>query len=81
MTIEELRQNKLELLGKLVAGLGHEVRNPLSAIRLNLDYMEMFSDELAPDIVDSINSSKEALQRIESLINTILNFVKDKIDE
>ncbi len=81
MTVEELRQNKLELLGKLVAGFGHEIRNPLSAIRLNLDYMNMFSDELEPDIIDAINSSKEALMRIESLTETILNFTRNKETE
>lgn len=81
MTSEELRLNKLELLGKLVAGLGHELRNPLSAVKLNLDYMEMFSDELAPDIIESIHSSKESIDRIHHLIETMLSFARVKSDE
>jgi signal transduction histidine kinase len=81
MTAEELKQNKLELLGKLVAGLGHEIRNPLSAIKLNLDYMEMFMDEMPQDINESVQSCKDGLERIEHLITTILYFVKNKADE
>lgn len=81
MTSEELRLNKLELLGKLVAGLGHEIRNPLSAVKLNLDYMEMFSDELAPDIQESISASKESIERIQHLIETTLSFARVKNDE
>jgi len=81
MTAEELKQNKLELLGKLVAGLGHEIRNPLSAIKLNLDYMEMFTDEMPQDINESVQSCKEGLERIEHLITTILYFVKNKTNE
>ena len=41
-----VQENKLILLGKLTAGLVHEIRNPLSAIKLNLDYMKMAQDDL-----------------------------------
>ena len=41
-----IQANKLILLGKLTANLVHEIRNPLSAIKLNLDYMNKDSSPI-----------------------------------
>jgi signal transduction histidine kinase len=38
---DDIQNNKLLILGKLTASLAHEIRNPLSAIKLNLDYLQM----------------------------------------
>jgi len=75
--VEDLIQNnKLTIIGKLTASLLHEVRNPLSAIKLNLDYMKMSENELSKEIVESINSSLEAFDRINHIIADVLDFTK-----
>jgi len=75
--VEDLIQNnKLTIIGKLTASLLHEVRNPLSAIKLNLDYMKMSENELSKEIVESINSSLEAFDRINHIITDVLDFTK-----
>jgi signal transduction histidine kinase len=74
MFSEITQKNKLEILGKLTASLSHELRNPLSAIKLNLDYMKMSSDELSDDLVESLDSCIAGVQRIEYLIENILSF-------
>ncbi len=71
-----IQNNKLTIIGKLTASLLHEVRNPLSAIKLNLDYMKMSEKELAGEIVESINSSLEAFDRINHIIADVLDFTK-----
>jgi signal transduction histidine kinase len=74
MFSEITQKNKLEILGKLTASLSHELRNPLSAIKLNLEYMNMSSEELPEDIKDSLANCMEGVSRIESLIENILSF-------
>jgi len=68
------QKNKLEILGKLAASLSHELRNPLSAIKLNLDYMKMGVDELPEEMLESLESCITGVERIEYLIENILSF-------
>jgi signal transduction histidine kinase len=81
MIDDRIQDNKLQLLGKLTASLIHEIRNPLSAIKLNLDYLKMLESELPPDANGSINDSAEAVERIQFLIESLLNFSRKKSSE
>ena len=76
MLADQLQKNKLEILGKLTAGLIHELRNPLSAVKLSLDYLKMLEDELPGEANDSVNTSLEALERVRFLIENILIFTR-----
>ncbi len=72
---DDIQNNKLLILGKLAASLAHEIRNPLSAIKLNLDYLQM-SDINNDENVECIESSMEAVNRIQQLIENTLDFSK-----
>jgi signal transduction histidine kinase len=79
-----VHENKLLLLGKLTAGLVHEIRNPLSAIKLNLDYMKLAQDDLPPDIKEIVNESQDAFDQVNFLIEEVLDFTRkptDKVNE
>ncbi len=71
-----VQANKLLLLGKLTASLVHEIRNPLSAIKLNLDYMNMAKDDLPQDIQDVVKESLEAFEQVTFLIEDVLDFTR-----
>lgn len=71
-----IQNNKLTIIGRLTASLLHEVRNPLSAIKLNLDYMKMSEKELSDEITESIDSSLEAFDRINHIIADVLDFTR-----
>ena len=71
---DQIQNNKLQILGKLTASLIHEIRNPLSAIQLNLDYLKMLDADLPDEANSSIKDCNEALVRIQSLIEMLLEF-------
>jgi signal transduction histidine kinase len=70
---EMMRLDRLASLGKLSAGIAHEVRNPLTGISLLLDDLH---DQAATGSDDQ-NMIKKALAeigRVERLINSLLNY-------
>jgi len=79
MIQDEIQNNKLQILGKLAASLAHEIRNPLSAIKLSLEYMKM--SEVNPDIAESIHSCLDAANRIQNLIETTLDFSRATLND
>lgn len=80
MQKEPTQRNKLELIGQLTASLVHEVRNSLSALKMNLDYLEMMSSELPEDANESVRLSNEATERISELVSNLLKFSKKDND-
>lgn len=77
----KIQGNKLQLLGKLTASLIHEIRNPLSAIKLNIDFLTMIGDTLPEEALESIEVSRDALDRIQYLIDNILTFTRINVKE
>lgn len=61
-------------MGKLSATLAHEIRNPLSALKLNLNYLKMSEEEFDPEVIECLNSCVEAVERIQDLIENTLEF-------
>jgi len=76
MNQDSIQDNKLKLLGKLTASLFHEIRNPLSAIKLNLDLIKMHESELDPEVLESVYDCGKAAERIQDLTDNILNYAR-----
>ncbi len=74
--LDNIQDNKLQIMGKLTASLLHEIRNPLSAIKLNLDYLNMIEGELPAEANESIEVCKDALARIQYLMDNVLTFAR-----
>jgi signal transduction histidine kinase len=81
MNEDHIQNNKLQMLGKLTASLIHEIRNPLSAIKLNMDYLKMLETELPAEVNESISDSSEAVERIQFLVDNLLSFSRKKISD
>ncbi len=71
---DEIQNNKLLMLGKLAASLAHEIRNPLSALKINLDYLSLSNRDFNEEISESIDTCIEATERIQNLIDDTLEF-------
>ncbi len=70
-----LQAEKMTLMGRLAAGIAHEIRNPLSAIALNLQYM-IFKTQQQPELCDSLRDALEGTKRIEAVIENTLNLAR-----
>jgi signal transduction histidine kinase len=76
MSSTDILNNKLQLLGKLSASLVHEIRNPLFALKLNLDYLSTMRSQVSDDAAESIQSCSEATDRMMFLIQNFSDFSK-----
>ena len=69
-------------IAALASGLAHEIRNPLSTIRLNMDLLaEDFAESQAPRdrrALAKIARVQKECQRLEDLLNDFLNFARPR---
>ncbi len=73
---KDILNNKLQILGKLSASLIHEIRNPVSVIKMNLDYLKKNEKHFSQEVVESINTCSEAARRLISVVDSFSDFSK-----
>ncbi|OGP66918.1 MAG: hypothetical protein A2W27_08810 [Deltaproteobacteria bacterium RBG_16_44_11] len=66
---------KLAALGQLSAGIAHEVRNPLSSIKMSLQILEKRINPAGNDLKRFKIAEKE-VEHLETLVNNVLVFAK-----
>jgi len=77
---EELRRSEhLAVLGKLLAGVAHEVRNPLAGIRSTVQLWERLPDMARSP--DSIHTVIRAVDRLNEIVSRLLYFARVDNDE
>jgi len=73
-----IRASKLAGIGRLAAGIAHEVGNPLSAVR---GYLGLLADGLEPDEqADVLRRSRAELERIHETIRGLLTYARSGTD-
>jgi signal transduction histidine kinase len=72
---ELIQTEKLASLGRLSAAIAHEIRNPLSAISVNLQFLQRrFADD-TPER-KYLDLAIEGVRRIEKIVEATLNFAR-----
>lgn len=81
-TSEELRNTqmhliqaeKLDSLGRIAAGVAHEVKNPLATLQMGIDYCNNRSVALGEGGVAVLKCMQEAIDRADSIVREMLDF-------
>jgi signal transduction histidine kinase len=70
-----LQAEKLASIGRISAGLAHEIRNPLTSVKLNIQKV-MESNSLDDVDKEHLDISQEGIGHIENFIKELLNFTR-----
>jgi len=78
--LEELRRSQqLAALGKLLAGVAHEIRNPLAGIRSTVQLWQRLPDQA--QLSGSIDAVVHATDRLNEILTRLLHFARTEHTE
>ncbi len=73
-----IQAEKMDSIGRLAAGVAHEVKNPLARILMGIDYLSNDLDPNDPNLPVVLKRMEDAVQRAETIIKGMLNFASDR---
>lgn len=69
-----IEATKLESIGRLAAGVAHEVKNPLMTLTMVADYLAQVVPADEPDGATMLQDMRDAIQRANRVISELLEF-------
>jgi signal transduction histidine kinase len=73
-----LRQEKLAVLGQLVGGVAHELRNPLATMKVAAYFLKMGCDEFKAEEKKALEILEREFNMAEQIITNLLDFAQPK---
>jgi signal transduction histidine kinase/ligand-binding sensor domain-containing protein len=71
-----VRQEKLAVLGQLAGGVGHELRNPLGAIKNSAYFLNMALENPEPEVKETLEILAKEVANSEKIITNLLDFAR-----
>jgi signal transduction histidine kinase len=75
--MELIQAAKLESIGRLAAGVAHEVKNPLAIIQMGVNYLETTLNA-GQDVKEVIEELDTAVKRADSVVKGLVNFSRSE---
>ncbi|MDO9034610.1 MAG: PAS domain S-box protein [Methanoregula sp.] len=72
-------KEKLAVLGKLAGGVGHELRNPLGAIKNAAYFLNMVLENPEPDVKETLEIMNKEITRSEDILSSLLDFARPTV--
>ena len=73
-----LRQERLTMLGQLAGGIGHELRNPLSAIKNAADLLNLSLPSPDPDVQETLQILSQQVDASDRIITSLLDLARPR---
>jgi signal transduction histidine kinase len=70
-----MEAEKLATIGRLATALAHEIRNPLTAVKLNIQKIA-HHPELGPVELEQLGIAESGIQQVEKLVKDILSYAR-----
>ncbi len=74
--IQLMRAEKMESIGRLAAGVAHEVKNPLAILQMSADYLK--GEDNDTSITTILEDMDDAIIRADRVIKGLLDFSREK---
>ena len=74
------QQDRLAALGKVVAGVAHEIRNPLNSIRLGLEFLQRRLEK-GTARVEEVRGAMEEVDRLDRILARLLAFGRPALED
>ena len=73
-----VRSEKLAVLGQLAGGVGHELRNPLGAVKNAAYFLRMVLQKPEPDVAEMLQILDREVDNCERIISSLLDFAQPR---
>jgi PAS domain S-box-containing protein len=73
-----VRREKLAVMGQLAGGLGHELRNPLGAIKNAIYLLNMVLEDPEPEVKETLEIIEKEVGISQQIITSLLDFARPK---
>lgn len=73
-----MRSERLAVLGQLAGGVGHELRNPLGAIKNATYFLNMALEQPEPQVRETLEILEREVAASERIISSLLDFARPK---
>lgn len=78
MQMQLIQSEKMESIGRLAAGVAHEVKNPLAQILMGIEYLNTGIEPDDANVPKILSSMEHALHRADEIVRGLLDFSSDR---